>query len=212
MVDPPDDGGPAPNDPARHDPVGSTWTSADLGRSRSGEEELFDLFEDVESQAEAQFAADRDLEVADRAVMEYREVTWLSRLRGSEGGSVQVHVTGVGTLAGTLARVGEGWCELASSRGVWILRSAEVLWIGGTTGTAVPDAAVRITDKRSIASPLRKLAQDGARVGVHLVDGTTLGDQLGRVGADFCELKGTTAAAVVPFSAIVGLQVLPDGW
>ena len=49
------------------------------------DERLFDLLDDLEGQAEALYAAERDAELADRSRAEYASVTLESRLMASTG-------------------------------------------------------------------------------------------------------------------------------
>src|SRR5688572_14496837 len=58
------------------------------------EERLFTLFDDLEQQAEAAFAAERDIEVADRALAEYAQVGMATRLMASVGREVVLRLSG----------------------------------------------------------------------------------------------------------------------
>ncbi len=83
------------------------------------EEQLLDLFDELESQAETLYDAERAPEIADRSRAEYRAVTLASRFMASLDQPVLVHVAGVGPLAGTLERVGDGWVLLHGSGQDW---------------------------------------------------------------------------------------------
>ncbi len=65
----------------------------------SWEEEVFALLDDLEQQAEAMYAAERDADLADRSRAAYREVTLASRLMASVGEVLRLDITGVGGAA-----------------------------------------------------------------------------------------------------------------
>ena len=68
------------------------------------EQELFAVLDDLEQQADALYATERDAELADRSRSEYQQVTLAGRLLASAGREVVVDVRGVGTLSGVLER------------------------------------------------------------------------------------------------------------
>ena len=68
------------------------------------DERLFDLLDDLEGQAEALYAADRDAELADRSRAEYAAVTLAGRLMASVGRHVLLDVDGTGVVRGELRR------------------------------------------------------------------------------------------------------------
>ena len=74
------------------------------------DERLFDLLDDLEGQAEALYAAERDAELADRSRAEYAGVTLAGRLMASVGRDVLLDLDGTGPVRGELRRVGTGWC------------------------------------------------------------------------------------------------------
>src|SRR6185436_16834930 len=64
------------------------------------DERLFDLLDDLEGQAEALYAAERDAELADRSRAEYAGVTLAGRLMASVGRDVLLDVDGTGPVRG----------------------------------------------------------------------------------------------------------------
>src|SRR5688500_12953761 len=83
------------------------------GRGMAWDDELFEVLDDLEQQAEAAYDAERGAELADRSRSAYQEVTFASRLMASVGSDIAVDVLAVGAVRGTLERVGTGWCLLA---------------------------------------------------------------------------------------------------
>lgn len=154
----------------------------------AGEEELFEMFEDLEAQAEALQHLERAAEVADRTRAEYGAVTLDSRLMASLGQPVEVDVRAVGRLGGQVERVGPGWFQLGSGSGTWWVRTPAVTSVRGASSRAVPEVAWSPLHKLGLASALRRLADEGEHVVLQLVDGTRHEGRVARVGADFVEL------------------------
>ena len=170
------------------------------------EEELFSLLDDLEQQAEAMYAVERDLELADRSRAEYHHVTLASRLMASVGRDVGVDVRGVGALGGTLDRVGTGWCLLSGAAQDWVVALSAVEAVRGASERSLPEVAWSPVAKLGLGSALRRLAEAGERCVVHLVDGARHEAVLRRVGGDFVEAlvgEGPSSRTVlVPFTAI----------
>lgn len=167
------------------------------------EDEVFQLLEDLEGQAEVGFAAEREQEVAERSAMEYRDVTWASRVHGSLGAEASVRVEGVGVLSGTLAGAGSGWLLLESGQRSWLVCTSAVCWLSGLGRRSVPRAARGVAARLGLGSPLRRMAERGTQMQVHLRDGSVQRGQVSRVGADFCELRGEGGHEVVlPWQAV----------
>lgn len=154
----------------------------------AGEEELFEILEDLESQAEAMQHRERLAEVADRAHSEYASVTLDGRLMASLGQVLAVEVLGVGRLRGELTRVGPGWFELRSAAARWWVRSPALVLVLGASSRAVPEVAWSPLHRLGLGTVLRRLADEGEAVVAQLVDGSGHEARVGRVGADFVEL------------------------
>lgn len=155
----------------------------------SWDERLFDLFDDLEGQAEALYADERDAEVADRSRAEYAGVTLAARLMASVGRQVELEVAGAGRVAGTLLRVGDGWCVLRSALGDrdWLLALAALIAADGLSERALPEVAWSPLARLGLGSALRRLADDAAPVLVITQAGERHSVVLTRVGADFVE-------------------------
>ena len=152
------------------------------------EDELFALLDDLEGHAEAAFAAEREAELADRSRAEYQQVTLAGRLMASVGRDLVLEVRGVGALSGRLERVGTGWLLLAGPAQDWVVVLSAVTAVSGTSERAVPEVAWPVVARLGLTSALRRLADEGERCVVHLLDGGRHEGVVRRVGADFAEL------------------------
>lgn len=158
--------------------------------SGTGDERLFDLFEDLEQQAQGLQLADRDVEVADRARAEYaREVDLASRVHASLGRQVTLTVLGVGAVQGTLASAGRDWCLLdGGGSGEWVVRLPAVLVARGLSERALAERARPVAGRLHLSSSLRRLADARRTAVVATLDGTRTRGRIARVGTDFFEL------------------------
>lgn len=173
----------------------------------SWEEELFTLFDDLESQASAVFAEDREAELADRSRAEYQQVTLAARLMASIGRELSIGVRGVGMLHGTLERVATGWLLLQAGPGQdWVIREAALTSVAGASERAVPAVAWEAVARLGIGSALRRLAESGERCLLHLVDGTRHEGEVRRVGADFVEVDDAGRLTLVAFGSLAAVQ------
>ena len=173
---------------------------------RTWEEEVFDLLDDLESQAEAEFADSRRAEVADRASAEYAHVTLASRLMAHLDQSVTLQVEGIGVLSGTLERVATGWLLLSAHHARWIVRHACLCAVRGVGPRSVPEVAWPITSTLRLPSPVRRLADDQTLCLFHHRDGTRSEGTPIRVGQDFIEIAAASdridLVAIATLSAI----------
>lgn len=175
------------------------------------EERLFALFDDLEQQAEAAFALEREAEVADRAQAEYAEVTLASRLMASVGRHVTFRLAGAGTVAGRLERVATGWCLLAGDAGAWVVHLPAIQLVTGLSARSVPEAAWPATSRLGLRSALRRISSQDAGCRVLATDGAAYDVRLGRVGADFVEAtQGTSSVVVLPLAGIAAIRLSPD--
>lgn len=174
------------------------------------EESLFAAFDDLEQQAEGVFAAEREAELAERSVAEYRGVTLASRLMASTDREVALDLPGAGTVRGTLARVGPDWCLLSGPRQDWVIRLAGVSGVRGASARSRPEAAWSPVDALGLASALRRLVQAGERCVLRTTDGDAREALLLRVGADFVEAvpwsRPRDQPWLVPLAALVAVQ------
>ena len=178
-----------------------------MTRDPGWEEQLSALFDDLEQQADAAFAAEREGEVAERARSAYAEVPLAARLMASVGAPVSLSVEGVGTVTGTLQRVAAGWCLLDVGGQDWIVRLAAVQVVRGLPAGAVAEAAWPATARLGLGSALRRVAESRDPCRLLLRDGATYDARLGRVGADFVEAHlGDPPRAAAP--VLVALTAL----
>ncbi|MCR1782061.1 hypothetical protein KVF89_05900 [Nocardioides carbamazepini] len=172
------------------------------------EDELFALFDDLEGRAGALFAAERDLEVADRSRAEYQQVGLAGRLMATVGGEVTLGVLGIGSVTGTLQRVADGWLLLASGDHDWVVALAALTTVEGASPRSVPAVAWSPFTRLGLASALRRIAEAGEPCLLHLRDGGLHNGVVRRVGADFCELvvgEGRRTV-LVAFSALAAAR------
>lgn len=173
----------------------------------SWEDDLFALLDDLEQQAEALYAADRDAELADRSRAAYGEVTLASRLMASLDTDVRLEVQGIGAVAGELERVADGWCVLRGPAQDWVVCLPAVTAVHGASDRSVPELAWSPVAKLGLGSALRRLADAGERCVLHLRDATSYDAVLRRVGADFVEATvGEGRTVLVAFSALAAVQ------
>ena len=183
------------------------------------EETLLGLFEDLEQQAQGLQLMDRDAEVAERSRAEYARVDLASRFHASVGGRVALGVLGIGTVTGSVARVGADWCLLDTEaqqdwQQDWVVRLAAVRQARGLSPLSVSEGARSVVTRLGLGSVLREVAQAGSAAVVHHVDGAQTRGRLGRVGADFAELhpavhdheSGSGEVDVVPFGLIAAVR------
>lgn len=171
------------------------------------DEELFTLFDDLERQAQAQFSAEREVELADRSRAEYASVSWGSRVMASAGSPVSLDVLGVGTVAGSLDRVSDGWCLVRAAVRDWIVCWDAIGSIAGASARSLPELAWSPLARLGLGSALRGLADAGQDCVLHLGDGTRYDATLGRVGQDFVEARvGARGELLVRFGALAAVS------
>jgi hypothetical protein len=171
------------------------------------EERLFALFDDLEGQAAALWEVEREAELADRARAEYGHVTLASRLVASVGSTVGLTVRGVGRLEGELQRVGDGWCLLRASHQDWVVATAAIQVVDGSSGRSVPEVAWSPVQRLGLGSALRRLAESQERCVLHLLDGARHDGVVSRAGSDFAELATAPERQVlVAYAALAAVQ------
>jgi hypothetical protein len=152
------------------------------------EEELFAYLDDLEAQAESLYDAERAEELADRSRSEYAAVTLAARLMASVEREVALEVEGAGTVEGTLARVGTGWCLVTGAGQDWVVRLGAVTEVRGASDRAQPEVAWSPVARLGLGAALRRLADEAEPCLLHLVDGRRVEGVVRRVGADFVEV------------------------
>ncbi len=170
------------------------------------------LFEDLEQQAEALELAERAAEVADRARAEYRDVRLVERLQASVGRSVRLEVTGCGTVAGELDRVGPDCVFVVEAGGIrhWVLALAHVVAVAGAAADAMATDAWPVTARLGWGAALRRLAEDQVACVLVRTDGRAIPTRLLRVGADFVEHRPEADPgadpALTPLAALAAVR------
>lgn len=171
------------------------------------EDDLFELFDDLEQQAAALYDADRDAELADRSRAEYQHVSLASRLMASVEQEVVLGVTGVGAVSGRLERVTATWCVLRGPAQDWVVRLAAVETVRGASPRSVPEVAWPTVTRLGIGSALRRLSDAGERCVMLLVSGAREEGVPVRVGADFVEVQLPGGRlSLVAFGALAAVQ------
>ncbi len=170
------------------------------------DDELASLFADLERQAEAIYGEERAAELADRSRAEYASVSLASRLMASLQHEVVLDVLGVGAVSGRLERLGDGWCLVRSLGTDWIVVGEAVAAVRGASERAVPEAAWSPLTRLAVGSTLRGLSAAEARCVVHRRDGARHEGVLGRVGADFVEVRPEVGRIqLVAFAALAAV-------
>jgi hypothetical protein len=173
-----------------------------------------ELFADLEARFAAAAADELNAEVADRIRSEAARVGAAERLAVAVGSTVRVVALGGASASGTVRRSGPDWLLLAESYGadVLVLLSAVAAVTGVPRGVARPGGGGAVGARLGLGSALRAIARDRLPVVLDLVDGTTSGGTVERVGRDHLELtdtvtRGSAAGTVlVPTAAVAMIR------
>lgn len=168
-------------------------------------ERLLAELDDLDQQAAGAFAAERQLEVEERARSAYAEVTLWSRLMAAVDATVLVRVLAVGELGGRVVQVGDGWCLLAVRDREWLVPRSAVVAVVGLRAGSVPAEAWPVTSRLGFGAALRQVAEDGSECELRLTDGSALTGRLGRVGADFVEVDRSGHPCAVAFDGLAAV-------
>ncbi|SNR74294.1 hypothetical protein [Blastococcus mobilis] len=168
------------------------------------------LFEDLQSQFEAEQAAGERAESASRTRTEMGAVHLGQRLGGALGFSLTLGVRGAGPVAGVLVDQGPDWLLLEDGQGrEQLVALAAVGTVAGLgRRTTVPEPVDGVRARLDLRRALRGLARDRRVVQVVLDDGGTLTGTLDRVGADFVELAVHPADEFRRNEAVQGVQAV----
>jgi hypothetical protein len=169
------------------------------------------VFDDLESQAGALFAQERDLELADRARSEYASVTLASRLMASVGRSLLLDVEGVGQIRGDLRRATGSWSLLEGHRQEWIVSHASLTSVVGASTRSVPEAAWSALARLGLGSALRRLADEQMACVIRLRDGAAHRVVPQRIGHDFVEAADPSGhRRLLALAAVAAVQSRDD--
>src|SRR3954467_3700263 len=157
----------------RLDSVRAARRPAPTGHRPRGRSVRWDeLFADLEAQAEALRAAERDTEVAELTRLETSRLSLASRLGPAAGTAVRIRCLGGTMLSGRLSGCGPGWLLLDEGAGREALLAAaavtSVAGLGRWSGS--PGTAVAL----GLGSVLRAVARDRSVLRVGLTDATVL--------------------------------------
>ncbi|WP_372734943.1 hypothetical protein [Nocardioides sp.] len=175
------------------------------------EDSLFGYLDDLENQAEALYDAQRAPELADRGRAEYQQVRLAARLMASTDEQVSLEVLGLGTVAGRLARVCDGWVLVGGHGQEWLIATSAIVSVAGASERAVPEVAWPAVSRLRITSPLRGLADAALPCVAHLVDGSRHEGVVHRVGADFIEflVAGGGRTVLIALAHLAAVQSRP---
>ncbi|HET6394631.1 MAG TPA: hypothetical protein VFG13_17530 [Blastococcus sp.] len=171
------------------------------------------LFDDLQSQFEAEEAAAERAESASRTRAELGGVRLAERLAGALGSPVALDVRGAGRVAGVLVDRGPDWLLLADDLGRdQLVALAAVRSVAGLgRRTALPEPADGVRARLDLRRALRGLVRDRASVQLVLDDGATMTGTLDRVGADYVELAEHPADAQRRSEAVQGVRAVVIG-
>lgn len=174
-----------------------------------------ELFRDLEGQADAMASAELAGEVAERTRLELSRIRLIDRLRAGEGRDVSLTVLGASVLRGTLVDCGPDWLLLVEEGGKdALVPLAAVLGIVGLDPrvSAEPGSEGVVHARCGLGIALRALARDRAAVACTVIDGSSIGGTVERVGVDHLELavhpageprrRSGAAPRIIPFGAI----------
>jgi hypothetical protein len=183
------------------------------------------LFDDLQSQFDAQEAAAEQAESASRARVEVGAVRLADRLAGALGFPVVLGVRGAGQVAGVLAGVGPDWVLLegAQEREHLVALAAVRTVAGLGRRTAAPEPAGAVRARLDLRRALRGLARDRSAVQLVSDDGGALTGTLDRVGADYVELavhpsdeprrrESVQEVRAVVIGAVAVVRTVPPGF
>lgn len=179
-----------------------------------------DLFFDLEIQAAASERLDLDAEISERTRVEAAAVTLADRLRGSLGLPIVVQLASGSTFAGTLSHAGSQALVLDEPGHQVLVPYASAVRYLGLSRLAVAEPS-RVRQQLGLASALRELARDRARLGILISAGAageqTLHGVIDRVGRDYLDVAVTGEGeerraanvrelATIPFTALAGIR------
>ncbi len=170
------------------------------------EERVFALFDDLEMQAEGLYLDERDREVEALARAGYAEVTLEARLQDSGGRPLRLGLVDGSEISGVLARAGTGWLLLRTATGSWVVPQAAVALVVGLARGSVPEEHRGLGARLSLASVLRRIAEDDPTCVLRVQGGRQLEGEVLRVGADFVVVRAGGSEVDLPFSGLLALR------
>jgi hypothetical protein len=166
-----------------------------------------DVVEDLEQQAAGLHLRDRDDEVDQLGQAEYAEVDLVARLHGSLDAALRLTLLDGLRVGGRLVAAGTDFAELEDDHSDWLVRVAAIARAQGLTTRAVSEPARPVLARLRLTSMVRRVAEGGIAVRVHLVGGDRLEGVVGRVGRDFLELTSAGGEVeLVPIGALTAVR------
>lgn len=172
----------------------------------SWETSVFALFEDLEMQAEGLHLQQRAIEVDALIESGYAEVLMASRVHASSGASLRLGLVEGTEVRGRLTRAGAGWLLLDAGSSEWLVQLSAIEVIDGLVATSLAPELWGVLTRLSVRSALRRISEVDGLCTVWLTGGRQLSGALGRVGADFFEIRSAHAELVVPTAAMAAVQ------
>jgi hypothetical protein len=181
------------------------------------------LFADLQSELDAETAAERRSEVTDRIRAELGRLRMIDRLRpmlyatgdpGATVGKLRLGLAGHEAATGVLQALGADWLLLAQDAGHgpadMLVPLAALQWIQGLGHpSAEPGWEGAVGARLNLRVALRRIVRDRSSVLVALTSGGVLNGRLARVGADHVELDSVESAgrvgpsgSAIPLAAI----------
>jgi hypothetical protein len=181
-----------------------------------------ELFADLGAEAADLERAERDGEVADRTRAELGRVALVNRLRSAIGRDLSLVLAG-GPVSGRLLRVGSDWLLLACPQDTLVPLAAVAVAADLPVSSVSPAAVGAVESRLPLASVLRAIAVDRARVVVTLRDGTAIGGTPDRIGSDFFDVlqhapdvapraADVTGRSTIPYAAISKVVRDAEAW
>lgn len=157
-----------------------------------------ELFADLEGQAAAERAREREGEFGDLVAESFYEVTFVERLAGAVGEHVDLR-TASGTVSGVLTSVGEGCC---------CVDGGALVMLAAVEGVALKAREHAVQGhRRSARSILGQWSAERAQARVETA-GTALEGMLHAVARDYLQLRRRGAFELVPLRRISVVRVL----
>lgn len=181
------------------------------------------LFEDLEAQLDAESARELDAEVADRTRRERALLGLQGRLVAACEArlTLELWVSGVGTVSGRVERVGADWLLVVTTdgSGETLVPFAAVRSLTGLAGAggARDGAAIGLGSSLGLGSVLRAISRDRSTVEVVDTNGRVRSGTVDAVGADLLDLaehpvdlprrrEHVLAVHTVPFAALAAVR------
>ncbi len=176
------------------------------------------LFADLEAEGDADAAAERRSEVAERVRAEFGRLRLIDRLQpllGHPQLQARVGLLAGDAVTGSVLALGSDWILLSQpgSEIEWLVPLAAVQWIEGLgPSSAEPGWEGAVGARLSLRVALRRIARERSPVTLMLLSGHFRGGRLARVGADHVLLEAVdddgraAVGATIPLTAIAWLR------